>query len=149
MPRPSRARSSQGNSAPAPDPLEAALDELALRDPRPTYRGLLKKLKARNAAAYEAAVAYHEEKLKRQAVAAAGELVEEWIEYGRYIAELCAPGRTVLIDPTGLAEPYRRPIPPQRLVLHLPEGGAEPGVILLAPESPTPPQRAACDLLAR
>lgn len=146
MPRSSRARSERVSSA--PDRLAAALDELALRDPRPTYRALLKRLKAKNSAAYQAAFAYHEERLKTPA-AAGSELVEDWIEYGRYIAELCAPGRTVLIDPTGLAEPYRRPIPPGRLILHLPEGGAEPGVVLLAPESPTPPQRAACDLLAR
>lgn len=135
-------------AAAAPDPLEPALAERGLRDPRAYYREILKRLKAKDGEAYRAAVAYHDERLKA-AMADDVDPVEEWLEYGRYLAELLAPGRTWTVDGTGLAEPYRRPPPRGALVLHLPEGAGERGLVLSAPRRLTAPQRAAFDLLAR
>lgn len=136
-------------ASPAPDPLEAALDRRGLRDPRPYYRELLKKLKARNAEGYRAAVAYHEERLARELESADADAVEEWVEYGRYLAELLTPGRTWSVDPSGLAEPYHRPPADGALILHLPEAPHERGLVVSAPKSLTPPQKATYDLLAR
>ncbi len=75
--------------------------------------------------------------------------MEEWIEYGRYLADLLSPGRTLAIDPTGLSEPYRRPPPRGALILHLPDLAGLPGRVLCSPATPSAPQRAACDLLTR
>lgn len=136
-------------ASPTPDPLEAALDDRGLRDPRGYYRELLKKLKARDAEGYRAAVAYHEERLAGGLASADADAVEEWVEYGRYLAELLTPGRTWSVDPSGLAEPYHRPPAADALILHVPEAPHERGVILSAPKNLTPPQKATYDLLAR
>lgn len=132
-----------------PDPLEAAFAERALRDPRDGYRRMLRELKAKDAAAYRAAVTYHDEKLKPRLGGADADPIEEWVEYGRYIAELLAPGRTFTIDPTGRADPYRRPPPPDALVLHIPDPAGACGRVLCAPVEPSAPQQATCELLAR
>lgn len=132
-----------------PDPLDVALEARGLRDPRGYYRELLKKLKAKNAQAYGTAVAYHDERLKGGVESADADVVEEWVEYGRYLAELLTPGRTWSVDPTGLAEPYHRPPAADALILHLPEPPQERGLVLCAPKSLTPPQKATYDLLAR
>lgn len=133
----------------APDPLERALDARGLRDPRAYYRELLKKLKVKDSEAYGTAVAYHEERLREGLDREDVDAVEEWVEYGRYLAELLAPGRTWSVDPTGLAEPYRRPAAADSLILHLPDRAGDRGLVLSAPKSLTPPQKATYDLLAR
>jgi hypothetical protein len=133
----------------APDPLERALDARGLRDPRGYYRELLKKLKAKDSQAYGSAVAYHDERLRAGLDREDVDAVEEWVEYGRYLANLLAPGRTWSVDPTGLAEPYCAPPAADALVLHLPDAAGERGLVLSAPKSLTPPQKATYDLLAR
>lgn len=133
----------------APDPLERALDERGLRDPRVYYRELLKRLKAKDSRAYGTAVAYHDGRLRESLAREDVDAVEEWVEYGRYLAELVAPGRTWSVDPTGLAEPYRGPPAAVALILHLPDAAGERGLVLSAPNSLTPPQKATYDLLAR
>lgn len=142
-------RRSTPETGPAPDALDTELDARGLRDPRGYYRELLKKLKAKNAQAYGSAVAYHDERLKGGLESADADVVEEWVEYGRYLAELLTPGRTWSVDPTGLAEPYHRPPAADALILHLPEAPLERGLVLSAPKSLTPPQKATYELLAR
>jgi hypothetical protein len=128
-----------------PDPLAQAFAERGLEDPRPLYRGMLKQVRVRDPQAYEAAVAYHEERLR--GLAPGPDAVDEWVEYGRYLADLLAPGRAFTVDPTGRAEPYRRTAEPGALVLHVPDRTADPARVLCAPLRPTAPQRATCALL--
>jgi hypothetical protein len=73
----------------------------------------------------------------------------EWLEYGRFLATLTGPGRAVQIDAEGRATDYARPVPPDVLVLHLPERTTAPAVIVGIPATLTPAQRAAYDLLVK
>jgi hypothetical protein len=127
---------------------QAALADRGARDPRPFYRDRLRALKAENAAAYGDALRYFEETLTPAVAAADSDPLAEWLEYGRVLAALAAPGRTVQIDATGRARDYARPVPEDALVLHLPK---EPGPALVVgiPPALSPSQRAAHDLLVR
>jgi hypothetical protein len=117
------------------------------RDPRDQYRQRLQALKERDRAAYARASAYYLEELV-PAVAGDADPLEEWLEYGRVLAELTAPGRTVQIDPQGLAAPYARPVPADALVLHLPAAN-QPAIAVGIPPALSPAQRASFDLLVK
>jgi hypothetical protein len=73
----------------------------------------------------------------------------EWLEFARVLAELTTPGRAVWIDATGRSSDYERPVPPDALVLHLPENPGAPAILLGLPPDLSPHQRAAYDLLVR
>jgi hypothetical protein len=127
---------------------QAALAERNARDPRDFYRGRLRALKAENAAAYQEATRYYEETLIPAVAAPDADPMAEWLEYGRVLARLAVPGRTVQIDPTGRATDYARPVPPDALVLHLPE--STPAALVVGiPAELSPAQRAAHDLLVK
>jgi hypothetical protein len=117
------------------------------RDPRVQYRQRLQALKERDRTAYGRASAYYREELV-PAVAGEADPLEEWLEYGRGLAELTAPGRTVQIDPQGLSAPYARPVPADALVLHLPAANL-PAIAVGIPPALSPAQRASFDLLVK
>lgn len=128
---------------------EAALRQSSARDPRQHFRGMLRELKEKDAAAFRRAVEYHDAQLL-PAIAGGGEdPLRVWLEYGRLIAELLAPGRTVVVQADGAAGEYPPAPGGEPLVLHLPSSAREPARVLGLPAEPSPAQRATLDLLVR
>lgn len=125
------------------------LQETGARDPRDFYRKQLVALKAADANAYRRALAYYEEQLIPAVAAEGSDPLGEWLEYGRFLATLTGPGRTVQIDAQGRASDYARPVPPDALVLHLPERTTAAAVPVGIPASLTHAQRASYDLLVK
>lgn len=128
--------------------LDEALAAAGARDPREFYRIRLRELRERDRSAYDRAVAYYRDELLPSIVAGADPLAA-WTEYGRTLAELGGPGRTVAIDPTGTAVPYQHPADRSHLVLHLPDSGRDPAVLVGLPLELSPAQRATYDWLVQ
>ena len=128
--------------------LEEALADTGARDPREFYRECLRNLKQADRRAYDEAVEYYREVLLPSLVKGVDPL-PAWTEYGRRLATLTTPGRTVMVNQAGVAEPYLEPAPLDRLVLHLPEarGSASRAVVVGLPVELTRAQRAHYDLL--
>ena len=128
---------------------EQALQQTGARDPRNFYRDQLKELKAASPDGFRRALRYFEETLIPTVADPASDPVAEWLEYGRMLAALAVPGRTVQIDAGGRAHDYARPVPLESMVLHLPENASRPALVLGIPPKLTPAQRASYDLLVR
>jgi hypothetical protein len=126
-----------------------ALEAAGARDPRDFYRKQLVALKAANREAYQRALGYFEERLIPAVAREDSDPLAEWLEYGRVLANLATPGRTVQIDASGRATEYARPVPPDTLVLHLPERTGDPAIVVGIPGTLSPAQRANYDLLVR
>ena len=128
--------------------LDEALAATGARDPREFYRERLRELKEADRGAYEAAVGYYRDTLV-PSVADGADPLPAWTEYGRRLAELATPGRTVMVDRTGLAVPYQAPAPSDRLVLHLPtgQGSSRRALVVGIPAELSRAQRASYDLL--
>ncbi len=126
---------------------QAALEQSGARDPRDFYRQLLRSLKARDRAAYERAVRIHDEELIPSVAGDGSDPLAAWLGYGCKLAALLAPGKTVQIDPSGLATAYAPPVPLDRLVLQLPTAAREPILVIGIPPALSPAQRATVDLL--
>lgn len=127
--------------------LEAALATTGARDPRDHLRGRLRDLKQEDAAAYEEAAAYYRDTLVPSVASGDADPLAAWTDYGRKLAELSAPGRTLVLDPEGRAEPYEPPVAPDRLVLHLPDAPRGKAFLVALPAEPSRAQRAAYELL--
>lgn len=128
---------------------ERALAESGMRDPRDFYRQRLRELRERDAAAYRRALEHYEGRLLRDVAAEGSDPIALWLEYGRFLAELTAAGATVQIDTTGKSEPYRPPVPRDRLILHLPTAAREPAIPVGIPPQLSPAQRATYELLVK
>lgn len=126
---------------------EQAVRARGARDPRDFFRERLRELKARDAEAYRRAVARYEEELIPSIASGEAEPLAAWQEYGRFLAELTAPGRTVEIDPAGRARDYDPPAPDDRLVLHLPDSRKLKALLVALPPALSPAQKATYDLL--
>lgn len=126
-----------------------ALEAASARDPRDFYRKQLVALKGANRDAYQRALAYFEERLIPDVARDDSDPLAEWLEYGRVLANLTTPGRTVQIDAAGRAADYARPVPPDTLVLHLPERTGDAAIVVGIPGTLSPAQRANYDLLVR
>lgn len=127
--------------------LEAALKEAGARDPREFYRERLRELKQANPEGYASAVTYYTDTLIPEVAGGEGDPLAAWTEYGRRLAEAVSPGRTVAVDGTGRAHPYRAPAARDHLVLHLPEAKGARAILVGLPGELTPAQRAAYDVL--
>lgn len=125
------------------------LQDTGARDPRDFYRKQLVALKAADANAYRRALAYYDQELIPAVARDDSDALGEWLEYGRFLATLTGPGRTVQINGEGRARDYARPVPLDALVLHLPERTTAPAVIVGLPAALTPAQRASYDLLVK
>jgi hypothetical protein len=126
--------------------LDQEIQRTGARDPREFYRERLQGLKERDASGYAEAVRYFQETLV-PAIAGGAEPLAAWTEYGRRLAELSSPGRTVSVDPTGRATPYASPAPPDALVLHLPRVAGGRAVLVGLPRALSDAQRATYDWL--
>jgi hypothetical protein len=126
--------------------LEAALAATGARDPREFYRERLRELKQADRDAYEQAVGYYRDTLV-PSVARGADPLPAWTEYGRRLAALGTPGRTVMVDASGAAVPYEPPAPTDRLILHLPDGTRGRAAVIAIPAELSRAQRATYDLL--
>lgn len=126
-----------------------ALEAAGARDPRDFYRRQLVELKANDAGAYRRALAYYEQELIPAVARDDSDAMAEWLEYGRLLATLATPGRTVQVDPGGRATDYARPVPADALVLHLPERTTAKAIVVGIPTTLSPAQRATFDLLVK
>lgn len=139
--------SPQDQRAEADRRFEETLARTGARDPREFYRQRLRELRGRDATRYAAAVEYFESRLIPAVAQADSDPLREWMEYGRYLATLVAEGRTVRIDPSGLAVEYEAYSGVDDLVLHLPAAGRDPALVVGLPARLSPAQRATYDLL--
>lgn len=126
---------------------EETLERTGARDPRDYYRDRLRELKSRDPEAYEDAVRHYREELIPSIADGEVDPLEAWRGYGRRIAELTAPGRTVEIDARGRSHPFDPPTSPDRVVLHLPDDRKERALLVSLPPEPTRAQKATYDLL--
>jgi hypothetical protein len=133
----------------ADERFERALAASGARDPRAFYRDQLRALKEASPEGFRRALAYFEERLIPAVADEGSDPLAEWLEYGRVLASLSTPGRTVSIDPGGRARDYERPVAPDAVVLHLPENTSQKAVVLGIPPKLSPAQRASYDLLVK
>jgi hypothetical protein len=117
---------------------------------RPAYRNLLRLLKERDPGAFAEATARYDDVLV-PAITGGEDAVAAWIDYGTWVAARLAPGRLVQLDDTGLATDVAgSPTADSSLVLlYLPEAEKESAVAISQPETPSPAQRSALQLLIR
>ena len=127
----------------------AALEATGARDPRDHFRGVLTELRASNPGAYKEALSYFTTRLIPAVAADDSDPVAEWLEYGRVLARLQQPGRTVQIDATGRSFDYAPPVPPDHLVLHLPDSSSKAAIVVGLPPKLSPAQRATYELLVK
>lgn len=127
--------------------LESALEATGARDPREFYRERLRELKQAHPAAYEKAVAHYRDVLVPGVAGGELEPLEAWTEYGRTLAELEAPGRTMVVDATGRAHPYEPPVNRDGLILHIPDDRKHRALLVGLPPELSPAQRASYDWL--
>ena len=73
----------------------------------------------------------------------------EWLEYGRFLATLAAPGRTVQIDAEGRASRLRPPRAGRRARAPSPRPHHGPRDVVGIPTTLSPAQRASYDLLVK
>lgn len=128
--------------------LDDALADAGARDPREFYRTRLRELREKDRGAYDRAVAWYKDELLPSIVDGADPLAA-WTEYGRTLAELHGPGRTVAIDSRGRAVPYEAPADRAHLVLHLPDAGRDPAHLVGLPLELSDAQRATYEWLVQ
>lgn len=124
-----------------------ALEATGARDPREYYRKQMAELKQASPEAFAAARDYYAGVLVPAVADGREDPIQAWLEFGRRLAEWSGPGETVLVDGTGVAHPWSRPVPLDHLVLHLPEGRGGKALAVGIPAQPTAAQRATFDLL--
>ena len=128
---------------------QEAMEAAGARDPRDFYRQSLRDLKESNPQGYARAVGHFQDVLVPAIASGEAEPLSAWREYGRLIAEVTAPGRTVEIDETGRSRPYSPDSPLDRLVLHIPDEKGVRAILVSLPPTPSTAQRASFELLVR
>lgn len=126
--------------------MEAALENAAVRDPRPFYRMALRHLRQTDPEGFQRALSYYEGELV-PAVAGGDDALATWTEYGAVLARALGPGRAVDLDRTGRARPADPAGDLEGLVLYLPDDPAPPVLVLRYPRDASPAQHAAYELL--
>lgn len=127
--------------------LQEALEKSGARDPREFYRTQLRELREHDADAYQMAVAYYRDTLLPSIVQDGIDPLRAWAAYGGTLAELRAPGRTVVIDGTGRSRAAEEPGELGELVLHLPDDQRVRAILVSLPPELTAAQRATYDWL--
>jgi len=135
----------------------SALEAAGLRDVRPLYRALLKRIREEDADAYREAVRRYEEEVEPE-VEESDDPLGVWLRYGAWLAGALVPGRIVAVDGSGRArdldpggggsvEGVTGDVDGGPLLLHLPEPSRERALPLALPADPTGPQEATRELL--
>ncbi|MBR9988541.1 MAG: hypothetical protein KFH98_02240 [Gemmatimonadetes bacterium] len=127
---------------------EARLAEAAeaegIADPRPSYREALRQLKHERPDAFKGAVRHYEEQVLPSLIDRSP--LPVWVEYGRYLASLTAPGSAMRIDGLGRATPWTVSAA-AGLVLFMPDDGAANVMVLCEPLELSDAQQATLTLL--
>ena len=131
----------------ADDLFEEMLKRTDAKDPREYYRERLREMKATDPDAYREAVRYYQETLIPSIAEKGADPLISWHEYGCRLAELGSPGKPVEVDVTGRTYRYQPPTPPDRMILHLPDGNKGRALVVGLPQDLSPAQRATYDLL--
>ncbi len=126
-----------------------AIRETGSRDPRDFYRTRLREIRELDEGAFRKALDYFEGVLVPGVAREGSDPIGEWLDYGCYLANLLGPGSPVEIDRSGRSRPYRRPVPIDHLVLHLPTSGRERTLAVGLPPELSEAQRATYRLLVR
>ena len=126
-----------------------ALSEAGLVDMRPAYRDLLRRLKQKSEAEFEAASARYGEVVEPALSDPGADPLAAWLAYGTWLVGRLGPGRVVRIDPTGMAHPAGDRPRPGEALLFLPDAASEGAVPLARPSDPSAPLAAALELLVR
>ena len=126
---------------------EEALGQTGAKDPREFYRTRLREMKADDPEAYRDAVAYYENDLVPSIAEAGDDPLMAWQRFGCRVAELTVPGTPIEIDATGRRRPYAPPTPPDRMVLHIPQGSSSRALVVGLPPELSAAQLATYDLL--
>lgn len=134
------------NLDPGAEAYRAALDHHAVRDVQPTYRQLLRRLKADDPDAYDEAVERYRTDVSAPDDPGSDPLLR-WIEYGTWLAGRLAAGRLVSIDGEGRARTAVGPPPLGPLLLFLPEEKGAAAIPIAEPVEPSAAQQATRQLL--
>ena len=136
------------------DPIQeqttGALAGAGMADMRPTYRGLLLRLKESDPTAFSEATARYDEVVV-QAIVGGDDPAAVWTAYGAWIARRLLVGRLVQLDSTGLATDVEGDpaVSSNQVLLYLPDLEKEPAIPISCPLEPSPAQRSALQLLVR
>ena len=125
---------------------DEAVEDSGFEDPRVPLRRRLKLLKDNQPAAFSKALEYYEQDLLPR-IAEGADPLSEWLDYGRQLGDLTSPGRTMSIDTSGRARPFRSGLEEQTLVLHIPNDTSVDVLPLAIPRELSAAQRATFDLL--
>jgi len=126
--------------------LVAAFGRLGLLDPRESYRSVLRELRTRDADAFARATSHYQQHIVPR-LASAEDPVDAWMEYGRVIGEMTAPGRMMSVDRTGRASPYRPPMQAGEMVIFVPDDGTRGAFAAAKPSEMSVSQSATLSLL--
>ena len=127
--------------------LTQALLDTGARDPRESYREMLRELKLKSEADYQHAVTGFQESVLTAIIDRGAEPLSSWLQFGQELAERLYPGRDVVIDETGRARAFAPPPSWRDLILHLPDEQRAKGMIVGLPPELTRAQRASVELL--
>jgi hypothetical protein len=133
----------------ADEAFASALETRGSRDPREYYRERLRELKTQDDQAYQVAVNHYREVLIPGIADNGDDPLRAWMEYGRLLAELSAPGRTVCVDESGKSADYDAETALGMLVVHLPDNSRGRALLVGLPPEPSPAQRATFDLMVQ
>lgn len=128
---------------------DEALERAGLVDMRPAYRKLLVRLKSSDPAAFEEASRRYRDELEPAIAGGDVDPITVWLEYGMWLADQFADGRTLAIDSSGRARPFdpSTSFDAGTMVLHMPEEDRQPATLLALPSEPSDPQRETAELL--
>ena len=125
--------------------LEQAATALGLADPRPPYRDRLRHLRETHPDAFQRAIAHYESQVLP--AMADGDAIASWLDYAQFLAGLTAEGALHVIDESGRASVYAEPLPPNALVLFVPDETSEAVLVAASPLHISRAQQATLDLL--
>lgn len=123
---------------------EQAIQRSPFGDFRQGYRERLRWLKDSQPQSFTKALSHYNDILVPN-IAAGGDAIAAWVEYGKLLGELSGSGKAVRIDETGRA--YDLDSSLDGLILHLPEDTNVPALALAVPKQLSEAQRATLTLL--
>lgn len=128
--------------------LDGRLADTGTQDPRPAYRELLRLLKERDPAQFDALRQHYAREVEGALTEGGRDPLTLWLDYGLVLAAaLGGEGTAMAVDQEGLASPIAGSPEPGSLTLWIPEGRAGRAIAVTTPATPSPAQVATLDLL--